>query len=126
MNMMKALKEEKGFPYWELRLGIHSGPLVAGVIGEKKFAYDVWGDTVNTASRMESSGTPGRINISGETYSLVKDLFHCSYRGRVNAKNKGEVEMYYVNGIIRDLSKNGDGKTPNEKFWERYSMTASS
>ena len=123
MNMMKALKEEKGFPYWELRLGIHSGPLVAGVIGEKKFAYDVWGDTVNTASRMESSGTPGRINISGETYRLVKDLFQCSYRGRVNAKNKGEVEMYYVNGIIQDLSKNGDGKTPNEKFWERYSTT---
>jgi len=76
-NRMKRLKEEKGFPYWELRLGIHSGPLVAGVIGEKKFAYDIWGDTVNTTSRMESSGTPGKINISGTTYELVKEFFDC-------------------------------------------------
>ncbi|HMZ59664.1 MAG TPA: adenylate/guanylate cyclase domain-containing protein, partial [Leptospiraceae bacterium] len=71
------------------------------------------------------SGTPGRINISGETYRLVQELFDCSYRGRVNAKNKGEVEMYYVNGIIRDLSKDGDGKTPNESFWNRYSIISS-
>ncbi|MCB1176021.1 MAG: GAF domain-containing protein, partial [Leptospiraceae bacterium] len=121
MNMMKDLKEKKGFPYWEIRLGIHTGPLVAGVIGEKKFAYDVWGDTVNTASRMESSGTPGKINISGTTYDLVKDLFECEYRGKVNAKNKGEVDMYYVYGLKEEYSKEGDRKTPNGKFWELYS-----
>ena len=102
----------------DLRLGIHSGSLVAGVIGEKKFAYDVWGDTVNTASRMESSGTPGKINISGATYALVKDFFDCEFRGKVNAKNKGEIDMYYVNGLKMEYSKEGDKKTPNGTFWK--------
>jgi len=118
MNTMKDIKTSQGLPYWELRLGIHTGPLVAGVIGEKKFAYDVWGDTVNTASRMESSGTPGRINISGGTYEIIKDFFNCEYRGKVNAKNKGEVEMYYVDGIKPELSLNGEGKAPNPLFWK--------
>ncbi|HNN81975.1 MAG TPA: adenylate/guanylate cyclase domain-containing protein, partial [Leptospiraceae bacterium] len=121
MNMMKELKAAQGFPYWELRLGIHSGPLIAGVIGEKKFAYDVWGDTVNSASRMESSGTPGKINISGTTYEIVKEFFDCEYRGEVAAKNKGVVQMYYVNGLKRQYSKDEEGKIPNGKFWELYS-----
>jgi class 3 adenylate cyclase/nitrate/nitrite-specific signal transduction histidine kinase len=120
MLMMKDLKEQIGFPYWELRLGIHTGPLVAGVIGEKKFAYDVWGDTVNTASRMESSGEPGRINISGTTYARVKEFFECEYRGKVNAKNKGEVDMYYVLRLKKEFSKDEDGKVPNGEFWDRY------
>ncbi len=120
MNMMKKLKEDMGFPYWELRLGIHTGPLIAGVIGERKFAYDVWGDTVNTASRMESSGTPGRINISYSTYEVVKDLFDCEYRGEVSAKNKGVVKMYYLNRIKPEFSKDEEGLMPNGKFWEIY------
>ncbi|MBP9887677.1 MAG: GAF domain-containing protein, partial [Leptospiraceae bacterium] len=120
MNMMKKLKEDMGFPYWELRLGIHSGSLVAGVIGEKKFAYDVWGDTVNTASRMESSGTPGKINISYSTYELVKHLFDCEYRGKVSAKNKGVVKMYYLNRIKPEYSKDEEGLIPNGKFWSFY------
>ena len=120
MLQMKKDKIQNSLPYWELRLGIHTGPLVAGVIGEKKFAYDVWGDTVNTASRMESSGTPNRINISGVTYSKVKDFFHCEYRGKINAKNKGEIDMYYVNGLLPEFSLNGDGKTPNETFFIAY------
>ena len=120
MKKVKEYKEIVGLPYWELRLGIHSGSIVAGVIGEKKFAYDVWGDAVNTASRMESSGTPGKINISGATYLLVKSLFECEYRGRVNAKNKGEVDMYYVHGIKEEYSIEGDGRTPNSDFWEMY------
>jgi len=120
MNMMKELKENMGFPYGELRLGIHSGPLVAGVIGEKKFAYDVWGDTVNTASRMESSGTPGKINISYSTYEVVKDYFECEYRGDVSAKNKGVVKMYYLNRIKPEFSKDDAGLVPNGKFWEVY------
>ncbi|MCB1178755.1 MAG: guanylate cyclase, partial [Leptospiraceae bacterium] len=120
MNMMKDLKEQKGFPYWELRLGIHSGQLIAGVIGEKKFAYDVWGDTVNTASRMESSGTPGKINISGETYEFVKEFFDCEYRGEVSAKNKGMIQMYYVNGLKKEFSKGSDTRAPNGRFWEVY------
>ncbi len=120
MNQMQEIKTSAGIPYWELRLGIHTGPLVAGVIGEKKFAYDVWGDTVNIASRMESSGTTGKINISGSTYQIIKDFFDCEYRGKVNAKNKGEVDMYYVNGINTEYAKDKEKRIPNEKFWIAY------
>ena len=81
---------------WQLRIGIHSGSVTAGVVGDKKFAYDIWGDTVNTASRMESSGEPNKINISGATHELVKDKFNCEFRGKIPAKNKGEIEMYFV------------------------------
>lgn len=94
----KQERIEKGQPYFELRLGIHTGPLVAGIVGLKKFAYDIWGDTVNTASRMESSGEVGRVNISGGTYELVKDRFRCVHRGKIEAKNKGEIDMYFVEG----------------------------
>jgi len=66
------------------------------VVGKKKFVYDIWGDAVNTASRMESSGEVGRVNISQATYELVKDKFNCTYRGKIHAKNKGEVDMYFV------------------------------
>jgi class 3 adenylate cyclase/DNA-binding NarL/FixJ family response regulator len=97
MNIVNSLNSQKGIPPWEIRIGIHSGPLVAGVVGTKKFCYDVWGDSVNVASRMESSGSPGRVNISGYTYELVKDKFNCEYRGKVAAKNKGEIDMYFVN-----------------------------
>ncbi|MCB1148503.1 MAG: guanylate cyclase, partial [Leptospiraceae bacterium] len=90
MNQMKDIKQGMNQPYWELRIGIHTGPLIAGVVGKRKFAYDIWGDTVNTASRMESSGVPGEINISSTTYNLVKEFFECEYRGKVAAKNKGE------------------------------------
>jgi len=85
-------------PIFELRIGIHTGNVVAGIVGLNKFAYDIWGDTVNLASRMESSSETGRINISGTTYELVKDHFSCSYRGKILAKNKGEVDMYFVDG----------------------------
>ncbi|MBK9490121.1 MAG: hypothetical protein IPO07_16120 [Haliscomenobacter sp.] len=77
-------------------LGIHTGPIIAGVVGEKKFAYDIWGDTVNVAARMESSSDAGKVNISASTYQLVKDQFKCEYRGKISVKNKGEVEMYWV------------------------------
>ena len=120
MNRMKSIKAGQGLPYWELRLGIHTGPLVAGVIGEKKFAYDVWGDTVNIASRCESSGAAGRINISGAVYERVRDLFVCEYRGRVPAKHKGEIDMYFVNGIRPELSVDGAGKVPNADFHRAY------
>ena len=79
-----------------IRIGIHSGSVVAGIVGVKKFAYDIWGDTVNTAARMEQNSEPGKINISQTTYELVKDKFTCEYRGEVDAKGKGMMRMYYV------------------------------
>ena len=85
---------------WKVRIGIHTGELVAGVIGKNKFAYDIWGDTVNLASRMESSGESDKVNISGATYELVKDFFKCTHRGKVQAKNKGEVDMYFIEEAI--------------------------
>ncbi|HPS61777.1 MAG TPA: adenylate/guanylate cyclase domain-containing protein [Bacteroidales bacterium] len=94
----KERREEEGKPYFEIRIGIHTGPVVAGIVGLKKFAYDIWGDTVNTASRMEGAGEPNRVNISSATYERVKDRFACTYRGKVSVKHKGEIEMYFVSG----------------------------
>ena len=99
MQFLSAKKELEGKQFFELRIGIHTGSVVAGVIGHEKIAYDIWGDTVNTASRMESSGIVGEINISSSTYELVKDLFLCEYRGKVSAKNKGEIDMYLIKGV---------------------------
>ncbi len=92
----KRLKEGGKF---DIRVGIHSGQLVAGIVGVKKYAYDIWGDTVNTASRMESSSEPGKINISAVTYALVKHKFTCSYRGKIAAKNKGMLDMYFLDPV---------------------------
>lgn len=120
MTQMKEIKKQQKFPYWELRLGINTGPLIAAVIGEMKFAYDVFGDTVNTASRMESSGHIGKINISKHTYDFVERLFDCEYRGEVEAKSKGLMDMYFVHGIKKYYSRNREGRVPNEKFFREY------
>lgn len=95
----KKEKEGKGEIAFEIRIGIHTGPVVAGIVGIKKFSYDIWGDTVNIAARMEQSCEPGNVNISGSTYQLVKDKFTCTHRGKIEAKNKGDVDMYFVERI---------------------------
>jgi class 3 adenylate cyclase len=92
----KQEKESKGETPFEIRIGIHTGPVVAGIVGVKKYAYDIWGDTVNLAARMEQNSEAGKINISGSTCDLVKDKFICVYRGKVQAKNKGEIDMFFV------------------------------
>lgn len=86
---------------WELRVGVHTGPIVAGVVGKKKYAYDIWGNSVNISSRMESNGEPGQVNISAATYELIKDHYNCHYRGKISAKNIGEIDMYFVEDEIK-------------------------
>ncbi|WP_353481715.1 adenylate/guanylate cyclase domain-containing protein [Haliscomenobacter sp.] len=93
----KDLRIKQGKPFFEARIGLHTGPVVAGVVGDIKFAYDIWGDTVNLASRIESNSEAGQVNISQDTYNLIRYRFDCDYRGKMPAKNKGEVDMYFVN-----------------------------
>lgn len=124
MAEARRIKETLNEPFWELRLGIHTGPVIAGVVGKQKFAYDIWGETVNTASRMESAGQTGKINISAVTYELVKDFFLATYRGRIPAK-KGRYDMYFIDQIKPELSVNGEGKAPNEQFWQKMKKQGS-
>jgi len=121
--MLDSYIEIEGKRYdWKLRLGINTGEIIAGVIGKTKFAFDIWGDTVNTASRTESSGEAGKVNITKATYEYIKDFFICTYRGKIAAKNKGDIEMYFVERIRPELSLDAAGMTPNELFNEKFSQ----
>jgi len=100
---------------WKVRIAIHTGPVIAGVVGINKFAFDIWGDTVNLSSRMEASSEANRINLSERTYSRAKGFFDCECRGKVVTKEKRELEMYFANGILPGLAKSGFGK----RFLER-------
>ncbi|MEQ8926333.1 MAG: adenylate/guanylate cyclase domain-containing protein, partial [Fulvivirga sp.] len=98
-QMMLAYLEKRNKSHeiiWRMRVGVHSGTAVAGVVGKKKFGYDLFGDTINTASRIETAGEVGKINISSSTYELIKNDFTCLSRGKIFAKGKGELEMYFV------------------------------
>ena len=101
IRFLEESKKESGeeITTFDVRIGLNTGPVVAGVVGTKKFAYDIWGDTVNVASRMESNSEPGRVNVSEDTYKLIKDTYDCEYRGEIKVKNKGMMKMYFVNGV---------------------------
>jgi class 3 adenylate cyclase len=98
MGRVNRQREKMRLAPWELRIGLHTGPVMAGVVGKKKFTYDIWGDAVNVAARMESTGDAGRVVISESTYHRVKDAFACTQRGPVEAKNKGVLESYWLDG----------------------------
>lgn len=117
---MKQLKNTK-VDIWDLRIGIHTGPVIAGEIGHKKRSFDIWGDSVNIASRMESSGEPGKVNVSGITYNLIKDFFICEYRGKIPVKYKGNLDMYFVTGLRPELSINLVG-LPNKMFFLKLQL----
>ena len=98
---LASKKKELGIPEneWHMRIGVHTGPVVAGVVGKLKFAYDIWGDAVNIASRLETNSAAARVNISQTTYELIKDEFNCEYRGEIEVKNRGKIGMYFVTNL---------------------------
>ena len=100
IDFMYQRQQKMGDKTFHVRIGVHSGSVVAGIVGVTKFAYDIWGDTVNIAARMEQSSSGGKVNISEPTYRLIQDRFYCSYRGKIEAKNKGETDMYFIEGRI--------------------------
>ena len=102
--------------FWELRLGINTGEVTAGVIGSERLAYDIWGSTVNQAQRMEMLGEPGKVTVSGNTFKFIEPYFECTFRGKAQSKSKGLIDMYTVDRIKPELSINGEGVLPNERF----------
>ena len=104
-------------PPWELRVGIHTGGVMAGVVGRRKFTYDVWGDAVNVAARMQTSGEPGRVNVSEQTWQHVQGLFEAEPRGSIEAKHKGRLSMFFLTRIRSELARDPDGRLPGEQFY---------
>jgi ligand-binding sensor domain-containing protein/class 3 adenylate cyclase/predicted metal-dependent HD superfamily phosphohydrolase len=104
--------------YWELRLGVNTGPVTAGVIGRQRLAFDIWGSTVNHAQRMEMLGKPGSVTITGNTFDHIQPYFECSYKGKVKTKSRGLIDMYVVERIKPELSERGEGIVPNNRFTE--------
>ena len=102
---------------WELRIGIRTGSLVAGIVGTRHLTYDVWGNTANVSQRLQEACEPGRINISGSTFHQVAALFETEPRGRIEVKHMDPIDMYFLNRIRPDLAADAEGCVPNDRFW---------
>jgi adenylate cyclase len=116
VSRMKTMREKMRLPALEMRVGLHSGPVMSGVVGKNKFTFDVWGDAVNTAALMEASGAPGRINVSETVAGHVKTLFELEPRGHVVAKHNRAHEMFFLNRLRPEFSRDPHGRTPNQIF----------
>jgi adenylate cyclase len=124
-NFLENFEQEKRGSeerIWALKIGIHTGPVTATISGKKKVNYDIKGDTVNTASRIEVVSEKGTILISVMTYELVKEFFDCEYFGKLPVKYKGDLQMYEVKGLKKEFSENGNGKKPNESFYIKFGL----
>ena len=114
----RASKEE----FWNIRVGINTGPVMSAYLGNIKKVFDIWGDTVNTASRMESGGEAGRVNISESTYQRVRDFFECEYRGKMPVKYKGEMDMYFVKRLKEEYCQQGSTCKPNDALMRKLQI----
>ena len=117
VGRMNRQREKLRMPSWELRIGVHTGGVMAGVVGRRKFTYDIWGDAVNIAARLEASAEPGRINISESTHQHVHQLFETQPRGLIEAKHKGRLEMFFLAGIRPEFARDATGHRPNDRFF---------
>lgn len=122
LKQVQKKKNPKAGQVWELKLGIHTGPVTATIAGKKKISYDIKGDTVNTATRIESTSETGKLIISVMTYELVKEFFVCEYYGKMPVKYKADLDMYSVKGLKPEFSEAGDGITPNKAFWIKFGL----
>ena len=121
VDQMKRQRDKFHLPSLELRVGVHTGPVMSGIVGKRKFTYDIWGDAVNIASLLETNGAPGRVNISESTHHRVKELFVTEARGAIEAKNKGRLAMFFLDRIKPEFSADAEGRVPNEGFQARCS-----
>jgi adenylate cyclase len=116
MASINHRRERLNLPRWDARIGIHTGPVIAGVVGRRKFIYDVWGDAVNVAARIEAAGEAKRINVSSDVYERAKSLFDFEPRGSIETKNKGKVEMLYLVGLKLEFARDEQRCVPNASF----------
>jgi adenylate cyclase len=119
LTKLNRQREKLHLPAWLARIGINTGPVIAGVVGKHKFTYDIWGNTVNVAERVEAAGVPGRITVSEATWQHIKGRFETEPRGAVEVKHKGLVNMYFLNRVKSELSSDPVGTMPNDRFWKQ-------
>ena len=123
VNEGNAQREKLRLKPWQQRIGINTGPMIAGVVGTNRMTYDVWGTAVNSAARLEQACEPGRINISASTFHHVGEMFETEPRGRIEVKNLGAIDMYFLNRIKPVYSSDANGCVPNDSFWPAFDAT---